>query len=158
MRARGARVTFCELELAVEQLVEVAEVVERRHLVGDAHLPRALEEPHVLEGEGHRVGEGLHPRESPLVERVLGLGAQSEKADAAVPGVERQNDVGADPLLEQPHVLDEAVGVDEVVLEDRLVVEDDEARARTDDGDDAAEAPRRSVGVARPPRGSRPTR
>ena len=52
-----------ELQLAVERLVEVPEVVERRHLVGDRHLARLLEEAHVLERERHRVGERLQARE-----------------------------------------------------------------------------------------------
>jgi hypothetical protein len=48
--------------------VEVAEVVERRHLVGDRQLARLLEQAHVLEGERHRIRERLQPRERGCVE------------------------------------------------------------------------------------------
>ena len=141
-----------ELQLAVERLVEVAEVVERRHLVGDRQLARLLEEPHVLERERHGVGERLQPRERRLVEAPPAGGAEGEHADRALARAEREERVGAQPLLEQAHVLEVAVLVDEVALQHRPVVEGHEARAAAHDREHAAEAPGRC------PRGGSPSR
>ena len=79
-----AAVAVDELQLALERLVEVAEVVERRHLVGDRQLARLLEQPHVLERERHRVGERLQPRECRLVERPALARAERQHADRAL--------------------------------------------------------------------------
>ena len=56
--------------------------------------------------------------------------------------------VGPQPVLEQAHVLDEAVLVDEVALQHRPVVEGDEAGAAADDREHGPETPGRALGVA----------
>ena len=115
-----AAVAVDQLQLAVERLVEVAEVVERRDLVGDRHLARLLQQAHVLEGERHGVGQRLQPRERARRRRPLGLrAAEREHADRVLARAQRQQHVGAQALLEQPHVLEEAVLLHQVALHAR---------------------------------------
>ena len=74
--------------------------------------------------------------------------AEGEDADRPLPGGEGEEGVRAQPLLEQPHVLEVAVLVHEVLLQHGAVVEGDEPGTAAHDGQHAAEAPRRALGVA----------
>jgi hypothetical protein len=69
------------------------------------------------------------------------LRAQGQHANAAVAGLQRQQQVGADALLEQAHVLDEAMAVQQVPLDDRPAVEHHGPRSAPDHGDHAAQPP-----------------